>query len=180
MRRSQTHCKHPKDIVLLVIGIALLSGWPGTVTAMAQSPKPATYTVAPGFSRHDLDHRNVNLSAYRGKVVLLNFWATWCAPCLTEIPRFAEWQQKYGGRGLQVIGISMDDDEAPVHAAYKKYKLNYPVLMGDEQLGELYGGVLGLPVTFLIDRNGKIRFKHEGAANLNILGREVKALLPGH
>jgi thiol-disulfide isomerase/thioredoxin len=145
MRRIQTHCKHPKDIALLVIGIALLSGWPGTLTAMAQSPKPATYSVAPGFSRLDLDHRNVNLSAYRGKVVLLNFWATWCAPCLTEIPRFAEWQQEYGGRGLQVIGISMDDEEAPVQTAYKKYKLNYPVLMGAEQLGELYGGFSDCP-----------------------------------
>lgn len=147
---------------------------------MAQSAKPGILSVAPDFSRLDLNHRNVNLSVYRGKVVLLNFWATWCAPCLTEIPRFAEWQQKFGGRGLQVIGISMDDEEAPVQAAYKKYKLNYPVLMGDEQLGESYGDVLGLPVTFLIDRNGKIRFKHEGAADLNVLGREVNALLTEH
>ncbi len=169
-----------KNIALLAVGIALLSGWPGPVTATGQTPKPGTYGVAPGLSRLDLDHKNVDLSAYRGKVVLLNFWATWCAPCLTEIPRFVKWQQKYGGRGLQVIGISMDDEEAPVQAAYKKYKLNYPVLMGDEQLGELYGGVLGLPVTFLIDGNGKIRFKHEGAADLKTVEREVKALLPGH
>ena len=81
-------------------------------------------------SRVDLDQRNVDLTAYRGKVVLLNFWATWCAPCLTEMPRFVEWQQEYGGRGLQVIGVSMDDEAPPVRAAYQKYRLNYPVVLG--------------------------------------------------
>jgi len=120
----------------------------------------------------------VSLAAYRRKVVLLNFWATWCEPCLTEVPRFAEWQQRYGGpRGLQVVGVSMDDDEPPVRTFYQKYRLNYPVVMGDEKLGELYGGVLGLPVTFVIDRNGKVRFKHEGVADLNIIEREIQKLL---
>jgi thiol-disulfide isomerase/thioredoxin len=128
----------------------------------------------------DLNQRKVNLADYRGKVVLLNFWATWCTPCLAEVQHFAQWQRRYGGqRGLQVVGVSMDDEEPPVRAVYQRYGLNYPVVMGDERLGELYGGVLGLPVTLLIDETGKIRFKHVGATDLNIIEREIQGLLPG-
>ncbi len=112
-----------------------------------------------------------------GKVVLLNFWATWCVPCLSEMPRFVAWQQEYGGRGLQVIGISMDDEEQPVRITYQKYRLNYPVVMGDEKIGEMYGGIFGLPVTFLIDRNGKIRFKHEGDTDIKTIESEMRGLL---
>lgn len=97
---------------------------------------------------------------------------------MAEIPRFAEWQRKYGGRGLQIVGVSMDDDEPPVRAVYRKYGLNYPVVMGDEKLGELYGGVLGLPMTFLIDGSGRIRFQHEGAADPALIEREMRTLLP--
>lgn len=93
----------------------------------------------------------------------MTFWATWCGPCLTEMPSFAAWEASYGGRGLQVIGVSMDDTDAPVRAFLRKQHLNYPVVMGDADLGELYGGVLGLPVTYLIDRSGIIRFQHQGA-----------------
>ncbi len=156
---------------------ALLSCLDSLPAANARPPTlPANHT-APSFSRADLNHRQVKLTAYRGKVVLLNFWATWCAPCLTEIPRFAEWQREYGGRGLQVIGISMDDEKQPVRIAYQKYGLNYPVVMGDEKLGEMYGGILGLPVTFLIGRNGKIRFVHQGAADLKTIESEIQSLL---
>jgi cytochrome c biogenesis protein CcmG, thiol:disulfide interchange protein DsbE len=135
---------------------------------------------APGFSRSDLEHRQVSLSTYHGKVVLLNFWATWCAPCLDEIPRFRDWQLQYGERGLQIIGIAMDDEGSPVSKFYRKYHLNYPVLMGDENLGELYGGVLGLPVTFLIDRKGRIRYRHQGQTDLTLLQREIEHLLKEH
>jgi cytochrome c biogenesis protein CcmG/thiol:disulfide interchange protein DsbE len=119
---------------------------------------------APNFSRPDLSHRKIVLSSYRGKVVLLNFWATWCEPCLTEMPTFVEWQKQYGSRNFQVIGISMDDAAPEVIATVSRLKLNYPVLMGDEYLGADYGGVLGLPVTFLIDRDGKIRARYQGAS----------------
>jgi peroxiredoxin len=119
----------------------------------------------------------VSLSAYQGKVVLLNFWATWCAPCLEEIPRFRDWQLRNGKRGLQIIGISMDDENSPVRTFYRKYHLNYPVLMGDENMGELYGGVLGLPVTFLIDRKGRIRYRHQGQTDLSLMQREIEHLL---
>jgi thiol-disulfide isomerase/thioredoxin len=163
--------------VLLAAGIALSPWSAGAPSAGAMARTPPAHRAAPDFSRPDLDHREVRLEAYRGKVVLLNFWATWCEPCIEEIPRFAEWQRKYAGR-LQVLGVSMDDEEAPVRTAYRKYGLNYPVVMGDEKLGEAYGRVLGLPMTFLIDPDGKIRYQHEGAADLEVMEREIRALLP--
>jgi cytochrome c biogenesis protein CcmG/thiol:disulfide interchange protein DsbE len=178
MRRSGRDRANPKHVVLLATRIVLSLGLVGLRSASAVEPAPAAPPIAPDFSREDLDHREVHLAAYRGKVVLLNFWATWCSPCLSEVPRFVQWQRKYGGRGLQIVGVSMDDDEAPVRAACRKYALNYPVVMGDEKLGELYGGVLGLPMTFLIDGNGRIRFTHEGATKLDVLEREIRELLP--
>jgi thiol-disulfide isomerase/thioredoxin len=132
---------------------------------------------APEFVRLDLQNRKLDLRAYRGKVVLLDFWATWCAPCMAEMPRFMAWQKQYGASGLQVIGISMDDDPAPVRKLYEKLKLNYPVVMGDERLGELYGGVMGLPVTFLLDRNGRIQEQFTGETDLNAMEGKLKALL---
>lgn len=133
---------------------------------------------APEFVRLDLNHKRLDLNAYRGKVVLLNFWATWCAPCQVEMPTFVAWQNKYGPRGFQVIGISMDDDPALVRAAYRKLKLNYPVAMGDVKLGDLYGGVLGLPMTFLIDRHGEILAEFQGETNLSKIELQVQSLLP--
>ena len=135
---------------------------------------------APEFVRTDLNHKRLDLKAYRGKVVLLNFWATWCGPCLVEMPRFVEWQKKYGARGLQVVGISMDDSAVPVRSLYGKLELNYPVAMGDEALGELYGGILGLPVTFLIDRHGEVIAKYQGETDLNKVEMQVQSLLPSH
>jgi peroxiredoxin len=141
-------------------------------------PALPSHAPAPPFSKPDLQGSTVDLTAYRGKVVLLNFWATWCEPCLTEIPRFKKWQQQYGRRGLQVVGVSMDDEEGPVRDLYRKLSLNFPVVMGDEKLGELYGGVLGLPVTFLIGRDGKIQLRQDGAADLETLERTILRLLP--
>ena len=155
----------------------LLPSLEGLSAADAQNPTPAVHPAAPNFSRVDIGQRNVELATCRGKVVVLNFWATWCAPCLSEIPHFVEWQRRYRSRGLRVIGIAMDDQAEPVRTDYTKYGLNYPVVMGDEKLGEMYGGVLGVPVTFLIDRKGRIRFKHQGAADSGIIVGEIRALL---
>jgi cytochrome c biogenesis protein CcmG, thiol:disulfide interchange protein DsbE len=135
--------------------------------------------AAPNFSRIDLTHRKIVLRSYRGKIVLLNFWATWCEPCLTEMPTFVEWQKQYGSQNFQVIGISMDDAAPEVIATVSRLKLNYPVLMGDEYLGADYGGVLGLPVTFLIDRDGKIHARYQGTS-LTRIHRDIQNLLQLH
>ncbi len=166
-----------KCMIFLLLMMVVLSAGSNPLDAKGEPSRLAIYRSAPNFSRMDLDHKPINLADYRGKAVLLNFWATWCAPCLAEMPRFVAWQHEYGGRGLQVIGISMDDDAQPVRIAYRKYKLNYPVIMGDAKIGEMYGGVFGLPITFLIDRNGKIRFKHQGAVDLSTVEDEMHGLL---
>lgn len=157
--------------VLLVTAVLLANG-----IHPAFAAKSLLHKKAPRFVRTDLEHKRLDLGAYRGKVVLLNFWATWCAPCKVEMPRFVQWQNKYGPRGLQIIGISMDDDPALVHKAYGELRLNYPVVMGDEKLGELYGGILGLPVTFLIDSHGQIRAEYRGETDLNKVEMQLQSL----
>jgi cytochrome c biogenesis protein CcmG, thiol:disulfide interchange protein DsbE len=143
----------------------------------SQSPPALVHKTAPQFVRTDLSGHEINLKSYRGKVVLLNFWATWCAPCRVELPRFEAWQKKFGVEGLQVLTISMDDGDAPVRRTVRRLHLTFPVVMGDAKLGEAYGGVLGLPVTFLIGRDGVVAAKVKGETDLDKLELRVKGLL---
>jgi thiol-disulfide isomerase/thioredoxin len=143
----------------------------------APAPENLLNNKAPGFALTDLSGHSLTLAHFRGKVVLLNFWATWCAPCQVEMPVFAAWQRQYGPQGFAIIGISMDDGAAPARRLVSRLKLNYPVAMGDERLGARYGGVLGLPLTFLIDRNGIVRARFQGETDLKLIERQVAALL---
>jgi thiol-disulfide isomerase/thioredoxin len=131
-------------------------------TAPARPHAPTIGKPAPVFVRPTLDGGRVDLAALRGKVVLLDFWATWCAPCQTEMPTFANWQRQYAAQGLQVVGVSMDDDAAPVRRLAARLKINYPMLMGDEKLGAQYGGILGLPLIYVIGRDGVVRARFQG------------------
>jgi peroxiredoxin len=118
---------------------------------------------APDFTLQDANGATVHLSDYKGKVVLLDFWATWCGPCKVEIPWFMEFEQQYKDRGFAVLGVSMDEGGWPDVKKYvEKEKINYRILLGNDQVGETYGGVDSLPTTFLIDRDGRIAAKHEG------------------
>jgi thiol-disulfide isomerase/thioredoxin len=132
---------------------------------------------APDFSLADLAGQIHTLAQYRGKVVLLDFWATWCTPCRAEIPQFVEWQKKYGAQGFQVIGISMDDSIDPVRKFANDFQINYPILMGNEEVGEQYGGVFGLPVNLLIRQDGRILNRRAGPVNTTRLEHEIQTLL---
>ena len=132
---------------------------------------------APEFTRRDLHGQTVDLGRLRGKVVLLNFWATWCAPCEAEMPVFSQWQRQYAFQGFEVIGISMDDSETPVRKFAARVRPDYPIAMGDAKLGDRYGGVLGLPLTYLIDRHGVVRAQFQGATELKAMESRIKELL---
>jgi len=164
-----------RTILILVAGLLVL-GW---LALQRQSPHQPTGALrpAPDFSLTGLSGRNFSLSDYRGKVVVLDFWATWCDPCKEEIPHFIEMQSKYASQGLQVLGISMDDDEPPVRQFQQQFKMNYPVALGNPKLADQYGGILGLPITFVIDRNGRITARHVGATDPSVIEAEVQKLL---
>jgi cytochrome c biogenesis protein CcmG, thiol:disulfide interchange protein DsbE len=167
----------------LLIGMALVAVCLGIYflehLSRPSSPRaaPADRAIAPDFSLPNLTGQRLSLSTYRGKVVLLDFWATWCDPCRDEIPHFVELQSKYHDRGLQIVGVSMDDGPEPVRDFYQRFKMNYPVVMGNAKIGELYGGVLGLPIAFLIGRDGRIYGKHIGATDITVFEEEIISLL---
>ena len=145
----------------------------------ARARAARNYSVAPDFILPQLDGKPLKLSSYRGKIVLLDFWATWCDPCREETPHFEELQQSLGERGLQIVGVSMDDSPEPVKAFYEQFHMNYPVVMGNAKIGEMYGGVLGLPIVFVIDRKGRVRSKHVGATDAATYRKEIEELLEG-
>jgi len=133
---------------------------------------------APDFALKDSTGQTVKLSEYRGKVVLLNFWATWCAPCRIEIPWFKEFETTYKDRGFAVLGVAMDEEGWEVVKPYvDDMQVNYRVLMGTEMVGEQYGGVGALPTTFLIDREGKIASTHVGLVSKSDYEQEINDLL---
>lgn len=161
-----------------VVYMALVAGLIAQAGFAAQpAAKSLVNKRAPEIARTDLKGAHIDLRSLRGKVVLLNFWATWCAPCQLEIPVFSKWQQQYGAQGLQVVGISMDDDAAPVRRLLSKLKPTYPVAMGDSKLGEQYGGVMGLPLSYLIDKKGVVRARFQGETDLKTIEKRLDAML---
>jgi peroxiredoxin len=166
-----------------ILGTALLLGW--VVWRYSESPPPGGASVRPGKERHiapdfalkDADGRIVHLSDYRGKVVLLDFWATWCGPCKVEIPWFIDFQRAHRD-GFAVLGVSMDDEGWEVVKPFvAKAKMNYRVLIGNDQTSQLYGGIDALPTTFLIDREGRIAAVHVGLVNRKDFENGIEQLL---
>ena len=166
------------------IATALLLGW--FVWSYSRSqPPPSGASVRPDKERHrapdfalkDGDGKVVHLSDYRGKVVLLDFWATWCGPCKIEIPWFVEFQKAHR-EGFAVLGVSMDDEGWEVVKPYlAKAKINYRVMIGNDQTSQAYGGIDALPTTFLIDREGRIAAVHVGLVNRKDFENGIDQLL---
>ncbi len=152
--------------------------------ACNRAPRPTTLKAeadrnqAPDFSLEDADGNAVKLSELQGKVVLLNFWATWCAPCRIEIPWFVDMEREFKDQGFAVIGVSMDEDGWEVVKPFiKDMKVNYRMVLGTEELAQLYSGVQALPTSFVIDRNGRIASTHMGIVSRSVFEDEVRALL---
>lgn len=118
---------------------------------------------APAWATTDLDGKPIGLEALKGKVVVVDFWATWCPPCVHEIPGYVKLQEKYADKGLVIVGLSLDRNKAAVPPFAKKYGINYPLAIVGSEMTDLFGGVEGIPTTFLIDREGNIRHKKVGA-----------------
>jgi thiol-disulfide isomerase/thioredoxin len=165
--------------IVIVVALYLLNRhWIAPAALhQAQAKSNSNHPLAPGFTLTDIFGKKLSLSDYKGKVVMLDFWATWCGPCRIEIPGFVELQERYRDQGFSIIGISLDDSSEPVMEFYKQFKMNYPVALGDDSLGALYGGIFGMPTTFLIGRDGRIYSKHIGATHVGVFEEEVKVLI---
>jgi thiol-disulfide isomerase/thioredoxin len=136
--------------------------------------------AAPDFDLQTLDGKNTKLSDFRGKAVLLNFWATWCGPCKIEMPWFVELQKQYGPQGLQVVGVAMDDSSTEDIAKFvKDMEVNYPILLGKESVGQSYGGVGVLPTTYFIGRDGKFVAREFGLQSRSVFVDHIKQALSG-
>jgi thiol-disulfide isomerase/thioredoxin len=133
-------------------------------------------SVAPAFTRPDLSGKPVSLGALHGKLVLVDFWASWCPPCIIEIPHLIALRQRHAGK-LEIIGVSMDDDPASAKQVAAGYRFNYPLVMGDVALAKSFGGVLGLPAMFLIGPDGKVVKSWRGEIKPEELEAEIAARL---
>jgi peroxiredoxin len=133
---------------------------------------------APNFSLKDADGNAVNLADYRGKVVLINFWATWCGPCEAEIPWFIEFEKKYKDQGFAVLGVSMDDDGwKSVRPYIASHKINYRIMIGSEVVSQQFGEIEALPTSFVLDREGRIASNHVGLVDKVDYQNEIVKLL---
>ncbi|HXP86150.1 MAG TPA: redoxin domain-containing protein [Bryobacteraceae bacterium] len=164
-----------------VFGVLSIAAVAVGLAACSSSPKRASAKdrkAAPDFALKDATGATVKLSNLKGKVVLLNFWATWCGPCKVEIPWFIEFQQTYKDRNFTVVGVSMDDDGwASVKPYVTEKKINYRIVIGDDMLAKVYGGVESLPTTFVIDRFGRIASSHVGLISKKQYENEIQRLL---
>ncbi len=173
-------------IVAVVVSLMLVFG----IEVARRSPRGAASTrlvsasekMAPDFTLQTLDGKTVHLSDFRGKPVMLNFWATWCDPCKVEMPWFVDFQKQYASQGLQILGVAMDDASVPdIEKFAKQMNVDYPILTGKDaardKVASLYGGVQFLPETFYIDRDGKIIDKAFGLKGKAEIESDIKQIL---
>lgn len=155
-----------------------------TATSHAQNAAPPACVASPapanlGFTLKDLNGKDVRLSAYQGKVLVVNFWATWCAPCKVEIPGFKDLYSRYRRRGLEVIGIAVDEPPSTVAPYARDMRMNYPVLIGQHRQDVLdaFGPIVGLPTTIVVNRDGTICQRYPGFTRKQTFEDIVKRLL---
>ncbi|MFP5501938.1 MAG: TlpA disulfide reductase family protein [Candidatus Sericytochromatia bacterium] len=173
-----------KKLIPVVLGVALLAGGLTMVqNQSAEATKPAntkmpTLGKAADFNLTSIEGKKFSLADFKGKVVILDFWATWCPPCREEIPDFIALQKQYRSQGLEIVGVSVDREGPSVVKKFgEEYGINYTSLMADDKVTAAYGGIRGLPTTFVIDRQGNIIKKYVGAQPKATFEKDVKALL---
>src|SRR5258708_4317555 len=177
-------------ITLGVIALLAVMVWADHKFPAAGAPSagaPAKPTDAPTVSLKDLNDGDVNLQQYKGKVVLVNFWATWCAPCKSEIPLLIGLHEKYGSRGFEILGLSMDEDGKKAVQPFldkerfdvsgQKEAINYPIAFANDSIAEKFGGVIGLPTSLLFTRDGKMINRIVGPVELNDISKSIEDLL---
>jgi cytochrome c-type biogenesis protein len=169
-------------VFLVLMGGLLFSGYysgrdGSSVKEPAERPKTSS-KAAPDFTLIDLNGRFRGLSEFKGKVIILDFWATWCPPCRMEIPHFVELYDKYKDKGLEIIGVTLDrNGEEIVPPFVEKHNINYVILLGDKQTAGLYGGINAIPTTFVIDREGNIIKKYIGYTDKEVFEDDINELL---
>jgi thiol-disulfide isomerase/thioredoxin len=158
-----------------------------SLAAGNSAAKPPAGKPAPEVTLKDLDGKDLALSQYKGKVVLVNFWATWCEPCQVEIPWLIEIQQKYAAKGFTVLGIAMDEEGAKVVTPWvnkerfdvngTKSQMNYPIVIGNDAAADKFGGLLGYPTSVLITRDGKIIKRITGIISSEEISKSIESQL---
>jgi len=185
MRKSTTALLLLLALVALAASIyswrSLFRNWRGAGSASASMD-----VNEPDVTFKDLQGQSVTLASLKGKVVLVNFWATWCDPCKAEIPDLIELQEKYAGRGFTVLGVAMDDEGKKVvepfvqttefDAGGHSMKMNYPIVLGDDDIATKFGGLFGYPISFLISRDGKVVKKYLGSLSEEEMEKEIERL----
>ncbi|SRR5579883_566840 len=174
----------------ITIGLLLVGGFavyqitqshgimPDSAMAAPMSADQAGPRPAPNFELKDVDGKVHHLSDYKGKVVMLNFWATWCPPCRKEIPEYIELQKQFGDQGVQFLGIALDDEGlAKVKPWLTKNPVSYPILLPDDKVTAAYGDLSSIPVTFVIDRAGIIRASFVGLRQKPVVEEMIKSAL---
>jgi cytochrome c biogenesis protein CcmG/thiol:disulfide interchange protein DsbE len=142
------------------------------------SATPAPPTVAPAWKLKDVDGNTVTLAQFKGKVVVLDFWATWCPPCRADIPEYVGLQKKYAADGLVFVGVSVDTDGVgPVKKFIKEMGVTYPIVMANDDIQDAYGPFAGYPTAFIIDREGRIRNTKVGRKPLAAFEKDILAVL---
>lgn len=144
-------------------------------------------TASPDFTLKDLDEHDVSLRQFKGKVVLVNFWATWCGPCRIEIPWLVELQDKYAARGFTVLGVAMDEEGESAVAPFvqkERFKvggtsrsINYPIVLGDDATADKFGGLLGFPTSVLISKDGRVIKRVDGLVSYDEIDKAIQSLL---
>jgi peroxiredoxin len=167
---------------VLILALAGCGGGGSKTASDATPAEPAgkgeVGTQAPAFELADLNGEKVSSSTLTGKVVILDFWATWCPPCKAEVPHFVALQEKYGSQGLAIVGLSLDAGGAADVAPFaKEYKVNYTMLVGADDVAKAYGGINSIPTTFVIDRQGKIVKRFVGFIAPEVFEETIAPLL---